>query len=104
MDDCEFAYEKTTAEKLALGYRWVDDKWKPEALLKDGSYASMGGMICTIDDFAKYMSFLLSSWPARNEDEVGPIKRSSAREMQQPYKFRVISPNYKTHSGELCTR
>ena len=22
--------------------------------------------------------------------------------MQQPYKFRVISPNYKTHSGELC--
>jgi CubicO group peptidase (beta-lactamase class C family) len=104
MNDCEFEYEKIPGEKLALGYRWEDDQWKPEALLKDGSYASMGGMICTIDDFAKYMSFLLSAWPPRNEDEVGPVKRNSAREMQQPWKFRAISPNYKTHSGELCPR
>ncbi len=64
----------------------------------------MGGMICTIDDFAKYMSFLLSSWPARNEDEVGPVKRNSAREMQQPWKFRGFLPNFKTHAGELCPR
>jgi len=104
MNDCEFEYEKIPSEKLAIGYRWEDDQWKAEALLKDGSYASMGGMICTIDDFAKYMSFLLSALPERNDDEVGPVKRSSAREMQQPWKFRVISPNYKTHSGELCPR
>jgi CubicO group peptidase (beta-lactamase class C family) len=104
MNDCEFEYEKVPAEKLALGYRWEDNQWKPEALLKDGSYASMGGMICTIDDFAKYMSFLLTSWPARNEDEVGPVKRSSAREMQQPWMFRGLAPNYKTHAGELCAR
>src|SRR5260221_1232065 len=102
MNDCEFEYEKIPAEKLALGYRWEDNQWKPEALLKDGSYASMGGMICTINDFAKYMSFLLTSWPPRNEEEVGPVKRNSAREMQQPHKFRAISPNYKTHGGELC--
>ncbi|HEV8512491.1 MAG TPA: serine hydrolase domain-containing protein [Cyclobacteriaceae bacterium] len=104
MNDCEFEYEKIPQEKLALGYRWEDNQWKPEALLKDGSYASMGGMICTIDDFAKYMSFLLSAWPARNEDEVGPVKRNSAREMQQPWKFRGLLPNFKTHSGELCPR
>ena len=104
MNDSEFEYEKIPNEKLALGYRWEDNMWKPEALLKDGSYASMGGMICTIDDFAKYMSFLLSSWPARNEDEVGPVKRNSAREMQQPWKFRGFLPNFKTHAGELCPR
>jgi CubicO group peptidase (beta-lactamase class C family) len=104
MNDCEFEYEKIPSGKLALGYRWEDNQWKPEALLKDGSYASMGGMICTIDDFAKYMSFLLSAWPARNENEVGPVKRNSAREMQQPWKFRGMFPNAKTHSGELCPR
>ena len=104
MDDCEFEYEKIPAEKLALGYRWEDNQWKPEALLKDGAYASMGGMICTIDDFAKYMSFLLTSWPSRNADEVGPVKRSSAREMQRPWIFRGLAPNFKTHTGELCPR
>lgn len=104
MNDCEFEYEKIPAEKLALGYRWEDNQWKPEALLKDGSYASMGGMICTIDDFAKYMSFLLISWPSANGNEIGPVKRNSAREMQQPWKFRGLAPNYKTHSGELCPR
>jgi CubicO group peptidase (beta-lactamase class C family) len=104
MNDCEFEYEKIPHEKLALGYRWEDNIWKPEALLKDGSYASMGGLICTIDDFAKYMSFLLTSWPPRNDDESGPVKRSSAREMQQPWMFRGLAPNYKTHSGELCPR
>ena len=104
MNDCEFEYEKIPSEKLALGYRWEDDQWKLEPLLKDGSYASMGGMICTIDDFAKYMSFLLSAWPARNADEVGPVKRNSAREMQQPWKFRALLSSFKTHSGELCPR
>ncbi len=104
MNDSEFEYEKIPSEKLALGYRWEDNQWKPEPLLKDGSYASMGGMICTIDDFAKYMSFLLSAWPARNENEIGPVKRNSAREMQQPWKFRGLAPNYKTRNGELCAR
>lgn len=102
MSDCDFEYEKIPAEKLALGYRWEDEKWKPEALLKDGSYASMGGMICTIDDFAKYMSFLLGAWSPSNGEDVGPVKRTSAREMQQPWKFRGLFPNRKTSSGELC--
>jgi CubicO group peptidase (beta-lactamase class C family) len=97
MNDCEFEYEKIPSEKLAIGYRWEDNQWKPEALLKDGSYASMGGMICTIDDFAKYMSFLLSAWPARNDNEVGPAKRNSVREMQQPWEFRSLGSNAKTN-------
>ncbi|MGC4020801.1 MAG: serine hydrolase domain-containing protein [Cyclobacteriaceae bacterium] len=104
MNDSEFEYEKISKEKLAIGYRWEDDQWKSEALLKDGSYASMGGMICTIDDFAKYMSFLLGSWPQRNETEVGPVRRSSAREMQQPWIFRGNFPNYKNHAGAICPR
>jgi CubicO group peptidase (beta-lactamase class C family) len=102
MNDCGYEYTAMPSDQVAVGYRWEDEQWKPEELLKDGSYASMGGMICTINDFAKYMSFLLSATPAKNEAEVGPVKRSSAREMQQPWKFRGLAPNRKTHSGELC--
>jgi CubicO group peptidase (beta-lactamase class C family) len=104
MNDCEFEYEKIPKEKLVLGYRWEDEQWKPEPLLKDGSYASMGGMICTIDDFAKYMNFLLGAWPNRNDDESGPVKLNSAREMQQPWKFRGMAANFKTSAGEICPR
>jgi CubicO group peptidase (beta-lactamase class C family) len=102
MNDCGYEYTTMPQDKVAVGYRWEDEQWKPEALLKDGSYASMGGMICTINDFAKYMSFLLSVTPSKNEAEVGPVKRTSAREMQQPWKFRGLAPKRKTHSGELC--
>jgi CubicO group peptidase (beta-lactamase class C family) len=102
MNDCGFEYTAMPADKVAVGYRWEDEQWKPEALLKDGSYASMGGMICTINDFTKYMSFLLSATPSKDEEEVGPVKSTSAREMQQPWKFRGLAPKRKTHSGELC--
>jgi len=104
MNDCEFEYEKIPAKKLALGYRWEDNQWKPEPLLKDGSYASMGGMICTIDDFAKYMCFLLSASVAHNADEVGPVKRSSAREMQQPWNFRGLYAYARDRNGSICPR
>jgi len=102
MNDCGYEYTAMPADQVAVGYRWEDAQWKPEELLKDGSYASMGGMICTIDDFAKYMSFLLSATPPRNEGETGPVSRSSAREMQQPWKFRILAPNRMTRSGKLC--
>lgn len=102
MNDCGYEYTAMPSDKVAVGYRWEDEQWKPEELLKDGSYASMGGMICTIKDFAKYMSFLLSAWAPHNGNEIGPVRRNSAREMQQPWKFRAIAPNRKTHSGELC--
>ncbi|MCA6380374.1 MAG: beta-lactamase family protein [Cytophagales bacterium] len=102
MNDCGFEYTAMPADKVAVGYRWEDQQWKPEALLKDGSYASMGGMICTIEDFAKYMSFLLSVTPSANQEEVGPVKRSSVREMQQPWKFTVLAPKRKARNGEPC--
>ncbi len=102
MNDCGYEYTTMPPDQVAVGYRWEDEQWKPEELLKDGSYASMGGMICTIEDFAKYMSFLLSVTPSKNETEIGPVKRSSAREMQQPWKFTILAPKRKARNGEPC--
>jgi len=70
--------------ELAIGYRWEDEQWKLEPMLHDGSFGAMGGLITSIEDFSKYVSFHLSAWPPRNGAETGPIKRSSLREMHTP--------------------
>ncbi len=74
--------------RLALGYRLQDGEWIADPPLEDGEFGSMGGLFTTINDFSRYMAFLLSAFPPRDDDESGPIRRSSAREMQQPWRQR----------------
>jgi len=76
---------------LAIGYRWEDGQWKLEPMLHDGSYGAMGGLMTSIEDFSKYVSFHLSAWPPRSDVDMGPLKRSSLREMQQPQFARLYN-------------
>ena len=81
-------FTKVPKDNLASGYRWEDESWKNESLLHDGAFGAMAGLITSIDDYSKYVSFLLSAWPARSGEDDGPIERSSLREMQTPqYNF-----------------
>jgi hypothetical protein len=41
----------------------------------------MGGLATTAADYARYVAFLLDAWPARDDPENGPVRRSSVREM-----------------------
>jgi CubicO group peptidase (beta-lactamase class C family) len=70
------------ANRLAHGYRWEDNQWKEEAQLPDGAFGSMGGMLTSLNDLGLYVSALLGAWPPRDGAELGPIRRSSLREMQ----------------------
>ena len=71
------------AQHIALGYRREDNTWKPEPILAHGSFGAMGGLWTNAHDLARYVAFLMSAFPPRDEPDRGPIKRSSAREMQQ---------------------
>lgn len=84
MKNTYWEYDKIPKEQLAIGYRWEDDQWKLEPMLHDGSYGAMGGLITSIEDFSKYVSFHLSAWPPRSDEDNGPVKRSSLREMHTP--------------------
>jgi CubicO group peptidase (beta-lactamase class C family) len=95
MDHTYWEYTRVPAGELALGYRWINGQWREEALLHDGSYGAMGGIITTIEDFAKYMALQLSAWPPRNDAESMVIKRSSLREMQQPWRFNNLNAQYR---------
>jgi len=71
---------------LALGYRWEDEQWKPEPLLANGSFGSMGGMLTTLHDLSRYVAVYLSAFPAHDGPETAPIRRASLREMQQVWR------------------
>ena len=101
MHNTYWEWNDVPKEQLAIGYRWEDEQWKLEPMLHDGSFGSMGGLITTIEDFSKYVSFHLSAWPPRNDDDKGPIKRSSLREMQTP-KFPRLYPNARDYNGDTC--
>ena len=103
MNDTEWEYTRVPAQKLALGYRWLDNKWVEEPLLHDGSYGAMGGLITSIEDFSKYVALQEAAWPPRSdEDNAQPVKRSSIREMTQPWTFSGLYPQAKNSAGQLC--
>jgi CubicO group peptidase (beta-lactamase class C family) len=68
--------------RLAQGYRWEDEQWKVEPQLPDGAFGSMGGMLTSLNDLGTWVSQFLAAYPPRDGAEIGPIKRSSLREMQ----------------------
>jgi CubicO group peptidase (beta-lactamase class C family) len=84
---------KVPADRLAVGYRWEDERWKEEPALPHGSFGAMGGMLTSIRDLSRYVAALLEAFPPRDGPEGGPIRRASLREMQQswrPSTMRVV--------------
>lgn len=101
MNQTYWEFDSVPSNKLALGYRWEEGQYNLEPMLHDGSFGSIGGLITSIVDFSKYVSFQLSAWPARNDEETGPIRRSSLREMQTS-QFASLNANDKNFNGDLC--
>ncbi|HEV2353627.1 MAG TPA: serine hydrolase domain-containing protein, partial [Puia sp.] len=92
-------YTKVPADRLAHGYRWLNGKWVEQPMLHDGAYGAMGGLITTVEDFAKYEAFQLDAWPSRSGENQDVLKRSSRREMQQPSTFNNLNPGFAYFPG-----
>jgi CubicO group peptidase (beta-lactamase class C family) len=78
--------DRVPKDRLAIGYRWEDERWKEEPALPHGSFGAMGGMLTSIRDLSRYVAALLDAWPPRDGPESGPVRRASLREMQQPWR------------------
>lgn len=102
MTSTVWEYENAPADRLVLGYAWQDDAWVDIPLEHHGSFGAMGGLITSIEDFNAYVSFHLSAWPPRSEPDTGPLKRSSLREMHQPWRFADLSPDFEYPNGRRC--
>ncbi len=94
-------YTDAPEERLALGYDWEDSSYVNIPLEHHGSYGAMGGLITSIDDLSKYVAMHLAAWPPRSDEETAPLKRSSLREMQHPWRFASLSRAYTYPSGRI---
>lgn len=68
-------------DDFAWGYRLDEGAWSRERLEPDGEVGAMGGLATTAPDYARYIAFLLSAWPPRDDPEAGPVRRATVREM-----------------------
>ena len=95
-------YTRVPADRLAHGYRWLNGDWIEQPMLHDGAYGAMGGLITTMEDFAKYTAFQLAAWPSRDGGDESVLKRSSRREMQQPWMFNNLNPGFSYNGVDVC--
>lgn len=102
MTGTRWEYSEVRSSKLAHGYRWLHQQWVEQPMLHDGAYGAMGGLITSIEDFSKYVAFHQSAWPPSDAPDEGPVKRSSLREMQHPWNFISLTPEFRYPDGRQC--
>jgi CubicO group peptidase (beta-lactamase class C family) len=91
MNATTFDVEMVPKDRMAYGYRWESDKLVAQPLLSHGAFGAMGGLWTTVSDLSKYVGFLAAAFPPRDDPETGPVRRASAREMQQAWRFASAS-------------
>ena len=97
-------YDATRAPKehYAVGYRWENERWTAEPEMIDGAFNSMGGLQVSAKDYAKWVAFLLSAWPARDDADNGPVKRATVREIAQGLNFTSVVNRNGTSGADAC--
>jgi CubicO group peptidase (beta-lactamase class C family) len=101
MTSTTFEAGEVSRERIAQGHRREDDVWKDEPALAHGSFGAMGGLWTSARDLSRYVAFLMSAFPPRDDAEAGPIKRSSAREMQQAWRWQGASASRTSADAPL---
>jgi len=97
-----FEVTRAPAERRALGYRWEDGSWQLEPTMAHGAFGAMGGLQTSANDYAKYVAWLLSAWPARDGADPGPIRRASARELAEGVNFPQLRVRPGASGAEAC--
>jgi hypothetical protein len=102
MTSSGFVAEAAPRERRALGYRWEDDTWTLEPTLAHGAFGAMGGLQTSAHDYARYVAWLLSAWPARDDADAGPVRRASVRELAEGSNYPRVRPRPGRSGATAC--
>ncbi|HEX8584910.1 MAG TPA: serine hydrolase domain-containing protein [Allosphingosinicella sp.] len=80
--------------RRAIGYRWENDAWAEEPTMRHGVFGAMGGVQTSANDYSRWVAFLLSGWPARDDAEAGPVARATVREMASGSNVPRLRPRF----------
>jgi CubicO group peptidase (beta-lactamase class C family) len=75
----------------AQGYRLAAGGYEKEPSLPHGTFGAMGGLLTSARDLSSYVAFQLSGFPSRSDEDRGPVRRSSIREMQHGWRPLSLS-------------
>ena len=89
-------FDFTESRELAMGYAKLD-QWVEEPHQGPGAFSSIGGVITTLDDLVAWSHYLSSAFNP-TEPELGPLKKSSRREMQSISQSGPVSRGVKKPS------
>ena len=87
MQSTSYDIAASPADRRAIGYRWDNGTWTRQPDMARGAFGAMGGVETSAADYARWIAFLLSAWPPRDDPESGPVRRSSVRELAQGLNF-----------------
>jgi CubicO group peptidase (beta-lactamase class C family) len=102
MESSGFFVDASSRERRALGYRWEDDAWRLEPTLAHGAFGAMGGVQTSANDYAKWVVYLLSAWPPRDDANSGPTKRATVRELSQGSNFPRLRQRPGHTGADAC--
>jgi CubicO group peptidase (beta-lactamase class C family) len=102
MESSGFVADAAPRELRALGYRWEDDAWRLEPTLAHGAFGAMGGLQTSAIDYAKWVAYLLSAWPPRDDADSGPAKRGTVRELAQGSNFPRLRARPGHTGADAC--
>ncbi len=91
MASTRYEVAESPRERRALGYRWENDAHALERDMAHGTFGAMGGVETSANDYARWLAFLASAWPARDGPEEGPVRRATVRELAQGLNFARTS-------------
>lgn len=89
-------------ERRAIGYRREGNGWRREPDMADGVFGAMGGVETSANDYARWVAFLLSAWPARDGPDAGPVRRGTVREIVTGANF--ASAGVRDQNGQPCAQ
>lgn len=79
---------------VAVGTRWLDDRWEPLPFSSPGAFSPIGGLFSTIADLGRWAGWLSSAFEAAGVDVAeSPLSRASRRELQQVQRFIPPDPS-----------
>jgi CubicO group peptidase (beta-lactamase class C family) len=99
-----FEADEAPREQRAIGYRWENDAWRQEPTLAHGTFGAMGGLQTSANDYARWVAFLLSGWPARDGADNGPVKRATIRELATGSNFPDLINRSVPGSSQDCAQ
>jgi CubicO group peptidase (beta-lactamase class C family) len=71
---------------LATGHVRLDGRWQALPFSSPGVFSAIGGLFSTVQDLGVWARWFADAFPARDDEDSGPLPRTLRREMQQVHR------------------